>query len=129
MNLLGKREIASVRLFTVEISESELDTQIMHGGMNKECLTEEGNNERCTANNGTVKGRDRQVMHFRIEIILKKSMNKMMAEWCTSARMAERIFLMATTIIQAFIRRGLTASAKLDLVVGAKSNDCLPKSR
>jgi hypothetical protein len=26
MNLLSKREIASVRLFTVEISESELDT-------------------------------------------------------------------------------------------------------
>lgn len=104
-------------------------TQIMHGGMNKECLTEEGNNERCMVNNGTVKGRDRRVTHFRIEIILKKSMNKMMAEWCTSARMAGRIFLMVTNIIQAFIRKGLTANAKLDLAVGAESNECLSKLR
>jgi hypothetical protein len=37
MNLLGKREIASVRLFTVEISESELDTyrELFYFALNK----------------------------------------------------------------------------------------------
>jgi len=37
MNLLSKREIASVQLFTVEISESELDTyrELFYFAMNK----------------------------------------------------------------------------------------------
>ena len=37
MNLLGRREIASVQLFTVEISESELDTyrELFYFALNK----------------------------------------------------------------------------------------------
>jgi hypothetical protein len=97
--------------------------------MNKGCLVEEGSNGQRMANSGIFKERGRQPLHFRIAIILKKFMSRMMAEWCTSAGMVGRIFLMVTTIIRVFIQKEPTANGKSELVVGAELSEDSKKQR